>query len=189
MFGSDSSGSRNPIKSPIGYNRGRGISLPAIRMQEDIEQLVGLIDRLWRQLGASKSTESVGNLEKGPSVGAEQMLDVRDIYLRVGDSMQRVKLVLGSFLECFEEELELLRVALASGSSTEVQACAHALRGLLLEVSARVPAGLASELESLPTDCEAHQRGRLVKLLSEQVAALARLIERTLDVWFDPHIA
>jgi hypothetical protein len=135
-------------------------------MGQEIEDLVEIVEHTWGGCGVSDS--------------AEQILNVRDIYERMGDSVYRVRLVLTSFLECLKGEVQQLEVAAERGASRDVQEAAHALRGLLLEVSAQGPAAVAARLESLSFDSDVGEHAQLVAQLTTQTTVLARLIRDVL---------
>lgn len=149
--------------TPVKENRDSSDLLP---MRQEIEDLVQIVEHSRGACGLADS--------------AEEVLNVRDIYERMGDSVYRVRLVLTSFLACFDEGLQQLQAASNSGGSSEVQDAAHALRGLLLEVSAQGPAGVALRLESLSLDSAAAERAQLVEQLAKQATALARLVKDVL---------
>lgn len=135
-------------------------------MCQEIEDLVEIVEQSCGTCGLSDS--------------AEQTLNVRDIYERMGDSVYRVRLVLTSFLECLNRELQQLEAAVEHGGSRDVQDAAHALRGLLLEVSASGPAAVAGHLESLRVDSDGAERAQLAAQLSKQTTALAHLVREVL---------
>lgn len=135
-------------------------------MREEIEELVGIVKHSWGAYGQSESVE--------------QVLNVRDVYERMGASIYRVRLVFTSFLECLSGELQKLEQAVKSDGPGEVQDAAHALRGLLLEVSAEGPAAVALRLESLAIDSAHSERAQLVAQVSSQAGNLARLVNDVL---------
>jgi signal transduction histidine kinase/CheY-like chemotaxis protein/HPt (histidine-containing phosphotransfer) domain-containing protein len=147
--------------------------------EQRVEGVVDLVARLWRQVEAGEQDDAAAGFAEECS--AQQMLDIRDIYSRVGESMERVQLVLRAFSGCFREQLSQLVSARSSESPSELRLAAHAMKGLLLDVGAKHSAGLASSIESLCQRGEGQAAGEQVTVLTQQVLTVARLIERILE--------
>jgi CheY-like chemotaxis protein/HPt (histidine-containing phosphotransfer) domain-containing protein len=147
---------------------------------ETITDLTDLVRRVWRRLEIDESRLSVEELEIG-EWSVETMLDVQDVYTRVGDSTKRVHLILRVFSETFREQLTEIVAARNADDAKELQLAAHAMKGLLLDIGAKQPAAIAAHIESMCKKGEAEESKRFVTPLSEQVLVVARLIERMLQ--------
>jgi CheY-like chemotaxis protein len=157
-------------------------SSPAPLTATDLTEL-GL--RLWRQI-AKRDEESAQlfGLSDDPSSPEDfqRVLDIPDVIERSGDSVRRTLLILQGFLDCFREQLTKLGEAKHNGNVEEMRFAAHALKGLLLDVGARVTGALASSLEQ---DCKmgdaASAQGR-VSALTKQTLLVSRLITQVARV-------
>jgi CheY-like chemotaxis protein/HPt (histidine-containing phosphotransfer) domain-containing protein len=147
---------------------------------ETIEDLADLVRRVWRRLEIDEKRLVVPEVDDG-DWAIEKMLDVQDVYTRVGDSTKRVQLILRVFSESFKDQLTQIVAARSDTDPKELQYAAHAIKGLLLDVGAKQPAAIASLIESMCKRGEAEESKRLITPLSEQVLVVARLIERMLQ--------
>jgi signal transduction histidine kinase/CheY-like chemotaxis protein len=152
---------------------------PAPDIIEDPEKLSDLVCRIWRQLEVEENLKAHGLSHE--EISADRMLDLKDVYERVGESTRRMRLILNAFLDCFREQLSRLMTAKNSASPGELRSVAHALKGLLLDVGAKQPSELASLIEQMCKDGRSQEGFKLVTLLSHQVLVTARLIERATE--------
>ncbi len=135
--------------------------------------------RLWKQI-ATRDSDVVDlfGLSDEPysPEDFQRVLDIPDVIDRSGDSVRRSLLIFQGFLECFREQLLKLGEAKQTGSFDEMRFAAHALKGLLLDVGARVSSGLASSIEQ---DCKNGSTASAISLVSpltEQTLLVSRLI-------------
>jgi CheY-like chemotaxis protein len=147
---------------------------------ETIDDLADLVRRVWRRLEIDEERLLIAEVEQG-EWSIEQMLDVKDVYTRVGDSTKRVQLILRVFSESFKEQLTQIVSARSEADPKELQYAAHAIKGLLLDVGAKQPAAIASLIEAMCKRGEVEEAKKLITPLSEQVLVVARLVERMLQ--------
>jgi hypothetical protein len=142
--------------------------------------LAHLVGKVWANLQHKVSLDSY---ERGlpQESTCEEMLDLTDLYHRMGDSASRVGLILAAFASCFHEQYVQLMESQELGSR-EIGAAAHAVKGLLLEVGARQPAALASEMEEMCRIGQVAEARRLVPVLGDQIIMTARLVKHIVSV-------
>jgi HPt (histidine-containing phosphotransfer) domain-containing protein len=147
--------------------------------------LAHLVGRVWSNLQSAnlQNTIALGGAESGLPRGSrsEAILDLTDLYHRMGDSASRVGLILAAFASCFHEQYVQLMESqeLEPG---EVQAAAHAVKGLLMEVGAKQPAVLAAEMEQMCRAGDVAEARKLIPVLGDQIIVTARLVKRIVSV-------
>jgi CheY-like chemotaxis protein len=141
--------------------------------------------RLWTQM-AQRSSDlgELFSLSDDPSSPEDfqRVLDIADVIERSGDSVRRTRLIFLSFLECFREQLHKLHDAKNTKQVHDLQFSSHALKGLLLDLGAKVSAGIASSIEQMCKDNEGEQAFLLVGKLIKQTLLVARLVEQLCDM-------
>jgi hypothetical protein len=65
------------------------------------------------------------------------------------------------------------------GDPKSIEAAAHAVKGLLLEVGAKQPATLAGNIEQMCQVGQAAEARKLIPILGDQVILTARLVKHT----------
>lgn len=135
--------------------------------------------RLWKQI-ATRDSDVVDlfGLSNEPYCPEDfqRVLDIPDVIDRSGDSVRRSLLIFQGFLECFREQLLTLGEAKQTGNIDEMRFAAHALKGLLLDVGARVSGGLASSIEHDCKNGSTESAVNLVSPLTKQTLLVSRLI-------------
>lgn len=144
---------------------------------DEVTSLVDLVDRLWRQLELEGRADRVAT----PLSQATELLDIRDLYARSGDSVRRSVLILGAFRDCFKEQLAELISAKNSADGDALRRAGHTVKGLLLDIGSKGPASTASRIESAAKQGDIPEASRLVTEVSHDILVVARLVERTLE--------
>ncbi len=112
------------------------------------------------------------------------VIDVADVFERLGENDRRTLLILRSFLECYEEVLMQLENYEDRLSTQELGKVAHAIKGLVGEVGAKATHALAHSLEKL---AKSDRRDELLKgiptLISDttRVAAVVQKVVEAFD--------
>jgi hypothetical protein len=135
--------------------------------------------RLWTQL-AQRSPElaELFSLSDEPASPEDfqRVLDIADVIERSGDSVRRTMLIFRSFLDCFREQLHKLHEAKNAKQLEELRFASHALKGLLLDIGARVSANLASSIEQMSKEGLGEEAFAPVGKLTKQILLVARLV-------------
>jgi len=152
-------------------------------------ELMELGARCWSQLAKrDKEVGRVFRLSEEPSSAEDfqRVLDIGDVFTRSGNSARRTLLIFRGFLECFREQVGKLSAARKDRDSQNLLYASHALKGLLLDVGARLTADLASvtEQQAKVGDMESARRG--ASLLIKQVLLVSRLIEQLVSAAGEP---
>ncbi len=137
--------------------------------------LAHLVGKIWSNLQDNFALDSYKRSAARGSAG-EEMLDLTDLYHRMGDSASRVGLILAAFAGCFHEQYVQLMES-QELESREIQAAAHAVKGLLQEVGARQPAALADEMEQMCRNGQVAEARKLIPVLGDQIIITARLVK------------
>jgi|GEM_PF-3924744 len=140
--------------------------------------LARLVGSVWSQLEDKGALANISG-ERYASISSEEILDLTDLYHRMGDSTPRVTLILSAFAGCFQDQYNELLAAERSGDHKELESAAHAVKGLLLEVGAKQPAALAANVEQMCRAGGADDARKLIPKLGEQVLLTARLVKHT----------
>jgi hypothetical protein len=137
--------------------------------------------RLWIQL-AQRSPElaELFSLSDEPASPEDfqRVLDIADVIERSGDSVRRTMLIFRSFLDCFREQLHKLHEAKNTKQLEELRFASHALKGLLLDIGARISATLASSIEQMCKDGANEEAFTPVGTLTKQILLVARLVDQ-----------
>jgi signal transduction histidine kinase/CheY-like chemotaxis protein len=168
LTGQASPSTKNPPKLPS------AVSL-------DDNGLLEIALRIWTQL--TKRDASVAQLfalSEDPSKPEEfqRVLDVIDVFERSGNSVRRTLLIFRCFLDSFREQLQRLAEAKQSNCAEDLRFASHALKGLLLDVGARVSGELASSIEHMCAKGDEERGGRVVSQLTKQVLLISRIISQ-----------
>jgi signal transduction histidine kinase/CheY-like chemotaxis protein/HPt (histidine-containing phosphotransfer) domain-containing protein len=156
---------------------------PTIIVETDIE-LSRIVREIWERIPVEESTN-----KKSPRVQPEALLDITDLFERSERSIKRTKAILKAFQGSFKEPLAHLAKAKISKNVVHLKEAAHTLKGLLLDIGAKAPAGMAAEVENFCKQNQFDDAARLVGSLTHQILLLARVIERlceTLEFREDP---
>ncbi len=150
-------------------------AIPASSTQD----LVELALRLWRHVARRKSDVSelfgLSDDPTGPE-DLQRVLDIPDVLERSGDSVRRTLLIFRGFMECFREQLVRLGEAKQAENSEEIRFAAHALKGMLLDVGARISGDLASSIEHLAKQGEIAEAASSINQLTKQTLMVSRLV-------------
>lgn len=151
------------------------VQTPSVDGPRALAQLVG---KVWASL---EHEIAFGSARRGksPEATSEEMLDLSDLYHRMGDSAPRVGLILSAFSAYFHEQYVQLMDSEELGDSKSIEAAAHAVKGLLLEVGAKQPATLAANIEQMCQAGQAAEARKLIPILGDQVILTARLVKHT----------
>lgn len=142
---------------------------------EGPKALAHLVGKVWSNLQHKLVVDSSkGCLPLGSR--SEEMLDLTDLYHRMGDSASRVGLILEAFAGCFHEQYVQLMES-QELESREIQGAAHAVKGLLMEVGAKQPAALADEMEQMCRNGQVGEARKLIPVLGDQIIVTARLVK------------
>ncbi len=128
--------------------------------QSEIDALRALVDQLWNDLWSDE-------LGAGPPV-----IDVGEVYDRLGNSLRRTKLTFSAFLESTPEQVMRLQ------AQRDVNLSAHALKGLLLDVGATEPARLAQEIEDADSTS---QLATMIPDLLKQIGVVSEFVSKILE--------
>ena len=142
-------------------------------------ELSELALRLWKQIASRDSDLSeLFGLSDEPSSpeDLQRVLDIADVIERSGDSVRRTLLIFQGFLDCFREQLLKLGEAKQATNVEDMRFASHALKGLLLDVGARVSGGLASSIEQHCKHGHTEQAVSLISSLTKQTLLVSRLI-------------
>lgn len=183
----------DPLKLGQVIQRLTGRSLPETQDSERVATNVSLTDtqlaelalRLWTKLAQrDSSVRELFGLSETPASPEDfqRVLDIGDVIERSGNSVRRSLLIFSGFLECFREQLQKLNDAKLAKSSEELRFAAHALKGLLLDVGARVSGGLASDIEQLCKGDDGEAALMMVGQLTRQILLVARLVAQIKDL-------
>jgi HPt (histidine-containing phosphotransfer) domain-containing protein len=140
--------------------------------------LAHLVGKVWSTL-EHKIAFSGTQQELVLGSSSEEMLDITDLYHRMGDSAPRVGFILSAFAGFFHEQYVQLMESEELGDAESITAAAHALKGLLLEVGAKQPAVLAANIEQMCQAGQAAEARKLIPILGDQVILTARLVKHT----------
>jgi hypothetical protein len=151
------------------------VQAPSVDGPRALAQLVG---KVWESLEHKIAFDS-DRRERSPGLTSEEMLDLSDLYHRMGDSAPRVGLILSAFSACFHEQYVQLMESEELGDPKSIEAAAHAVKGLLLEVGAKQPATLAGNIEQMCQVGQAAEARKLIPILGDQVILTARLVKHT----------
>jgi signal transduction histidine kinase/CheY-like chemotaxis protein len=143
-----------------------------------IEQLSMIVWNQWMEMGAEALPVDLG--DEWQSYTPAEMLDIDDVYERTGDSVLRAVLVLQAFTGCYRELLTNLVAAKFDTDPSAVRFAAHALKGLLLDIGAKIPAKVAAQLEACAKFNQSVDVPQLTTRLGVHVLWTARLVERVL---------
>lgn len=144
----------------------------------EIETFAALVSEEWSVIETASHATSGAREE--PLMVCD-VLDVFEVYDRMGDSISRTILVLQAFQECYEELLTRTVAAHSAEEPKQLRFAAHALKGILLDVGSKIPAYVAASIESLAKEEQLSEVAPLVLELSEHVCLVARLVERVLS--------
>ena len=138
--------------------------------------LTHLVDTVWATL---EHKIAFGSSERRVWLNStsEEMLDLTDLYHRMGDSTPRVGLILNVFSGCFGEQYIQLMESEELGDSDVIEAAVHAVRGLLLEIGAKQPATIAANMEKMCQVGQAAEARKLIPILGDQIILTARLVK------------
>lgn len=117
-------------------------------------------------------------LERPP---IESILNISEVFRRVGDSVYRTRLVLEEFSRSYQDLLRRLLAAREIDDQGAMSAAAHALRGLLLDISAKVSSNLAARVEMAALSGNKTEASNSIGPLVQQTLMLSRLVEMAIE--------
>ena len=109
------------------------------------------------------------------------MLNLSEVFERVGDSLRRTQLVLEGFFESYQELIERLLTAKESQDPKTMSRAAHALKGLLLDIGAKTTSQLAARIETTAASGNYSEAAEMITPLGQQTLVIARLVELALE--------
>lgn len=163
------------ISAESGGDETKEVTIPH---QIELGQLSAVVWSQWMEIGANGLTAEFGDVAGSQTVG--QVLDLNDIYERMGCSVPRSILVLQAFASCYRELLSNLMTARSGLDPASLRFAAHAIKGLLLDIGSHVPAKVAAQLESFALDNKMAETQHLSTQLGVHVLLVARLIDGVL---------
>jgi CheY-like chemotaxis protein len=147
-------------------------------------QLAELALRLWAKVAKrDTSVAELFGLSDDPvsPEDFQRVLDIADVIERSGNSVRRSLLIFSGFTESYKEQLQKLNEAKQAKSSEDLRFASHALKGLLLDVGARITGKLAGSIEQLCKEGDLASALDSVGLLTKQVLLVSRLISQIGD--------
>jgi CheY-like chemotaxis protein/HPt (histidine-containing phosphotransfer) domain-containing protein len=145
-----------------------------------IEETHEFLRRQWHQMISEiPSVElTTSTLENQP---IEAVLNLIEIFERVGNSLRRTRLVLEGFVQSYQELLSRTLRTKESGDLKAMGRAAHALKGLLLDIGAKTSSQLAGRLEAIASSGDFAGATEIITPLSQQTLVVVRLVELSLE--------
>jgi CheY-like chemotaxis protein/HPt (histidine-containing phosphotransfer) domain-containing protein len=172
LTGSEAAASLGTSKSGLGTTMAAG-------------ELSELVCRLWAQLARrDRDLSALFLLSDEPQnpEDLKKVLDISDVLERTGNSVRRTLLIFSGFLECFRDQIIKLSEAKQASNFEDLRFAAHALKGLLLDVGAKVAGDVASTVEQSCMSGQQAEALSLVGQLTKQVLAVSRLVTQICQV-------
>lgn len=145
-----------------------------------IEEAHEFLRRQWHQMISEMPPvdPTTSTLENQP---IEVILNLIEIFERVGNSLRRTRLVLEGFVESYQELLSRTLSTKESGDLKAMSRAAHALKGLLLDIGAKTSSQLAGRLEAIASSGDLACATEIITPLSQQTLVVVRLVELALE--------
>jgi len=109
---------------------------------------------------------------------ASSILNITDLMQRVDDDREFLAELFFIFKTVFPAHLQRLSDAIAGNDSSQVESESHALKGMLLNLSAPRAAAAAGVLEKMGRDRHSHGMKQAFAALQSEVDALLSQIDR-----------
>jgi sensor domain CHASE-containing protein len=158
---------------PLNRVQHNPLAASVIPSDDRIDNLENAIACWWHDIAASSVLTNMW--------AAEDVLDIHDVYQRMGRSYRRLLVVLEAFNDSFAEQSDLVMDAYHARDREQLLFAMGASRGYLLDISARKAATLCSRIEALAHAHNLEEAVALVPSLAEQMRVLFCLISRILS--------